>query len=417
VANGIHRGVPARFHFGWHGQTCVRDHVFMAASMRQAPNPGTGLQGESYSRRNRLTSTLDQPGNSRWFAIDEAGTDGDQLYGREHRYFALGGIAIDDADAAEILQDIRTRARVQAPEIKFQRSFSKPGDAWRRDVLAELLSASGTLADRTMLYVIDKRYMIVAKLVDLLIEERYHALGLDIVSNGIGRDIAIDLATLGPKATGADHFDTLLATTALFFSRKNRRGDKVSVDELYGVYQEAATRSRRKKNPAVRHLADVFELLAKRTRAHAEEFAADRAQAAAGAPSRAAGLDDDMMDPIIPALTALVSSASSRFGRLDILADEQRLLTDEKLDLLDQAMATMITMWHGRDGQALRGELLRGQSADHPSLQLADLVSGAALAATRHDDAKVGSPEDLELAVRQLFLPESVLIPPREMRG
>lgn len=383
----------------------------MPDPITRTPNFGTGLPGESYRRRNHPAPTSDQPGHNRWFAIDEAGTDGDQLYGREHRYFVLGGIAVDDTEAAEILQGIRTRTRLQAPEIKFQRSFTKPSDAWKRDILAELLSPSGTLADRTMLYVIDKRYMIVAKLVDLLIEERYHAVGIDIVSNGIGSQIAIDLATWGPKAVGADEFELLLSTTAMFFSRKNRRGDKVSVDELYRIYREAASCSRRKKNPSVRHLSDVFELLAKRTRVHAEEFAADRSQAAAGVPSTVAGLDDDVMDPIIPALTALVSSASARFGRLDILADEQRLLTDEKFDLLDKAIAAMITMWHRRDGQALRGELLRGQSASHPSLQLADLVSGAGLAATRRGDADPASHEDLDLAVQQLFLPDSVLIP------
>ncbi|MCP9207184.1 DUF3800 domain-containing protein [Streptomyces sp. NEAU-Y11] len=377
----------------------------------RTPNSGTGLPGASYSRRNHRALTSDQPGRSRWFAIDEAGNDGDQLYGREHRYFVLGGIAIDDAEAAEILQDIRTRARVQAPEIKFQRSFSKLGDAWKRDILAELLSPSGALAGRTMLYVVDKRYMIATKLVDLLIEERYHALGIDVVSNGIVRKIAIDLATWGPKAVGADHFDVLLATTAMFFSKKNRRGDKISADELYRIYREAASYSRRKKNPAVRHLADVFEFLAKRTRVYAEEFAAERSQAAAGVPSAVAGLDDDAMDPIIPALAALVSSASARFGRLDILADEQRLLTDEKFDVLDKAIAAMITTWHQRDGHALRGELVRGQSASHPSLQLADLVSGAGLASTRHSDTDPESQEDLDLAVRQIFLPDSLLIP------
>ncbi|MET7571236.1 DUF3800 domain-containing protein [Streptomyces sp. NPDC005492] len=383
----------------------------MSAPTTRISNAGTGLSGERYSRRNHPTPTSDQPGHSRWFAIDEAGTDGDQLYGREHRYFVLGGIAIDDAEAAETLQDIRTRARVQAPEIKFQRSFSKPGDSWRRDILADLLSPSGTLAGRTMLYVIDKRYMIVAKLVDLLIEERYHSIGIDIVSNGVGRKLAIDLTTWGPKAVGADHFEVLLSTTAMFFSKKNRRGDKVSTDELYGIYREAASYSRRKKNPSVRHLSDVFELLAKRTRGHAEEFAADRSKAAAGVASKFADLDDDAMDPIIPALTALLSSACSRLGRLDILADEQRLLTDEKFDILDKAIAAMTTMWHPRDGQALPGELLRGQSASHPSLQLADLVSGASLAAARRSDVDPASPEDLDLTVRQLFLPESVLIP------
>ena len=383
----------------------------MPADATRTPNPGTGLAGERFSRRNRQDPTDDQTGHGRWFAIDEAGTDGDQLYGREDRYLVLGGVAVDDVYAAEILRELRTRARLQAPEIKFQRSFSKPGDAGRRDVLAEYLAPSGALAEHTMLYIVDKRYMIAAKLVDLLIEEHYHAIGIDVVSNGVVRDMAIELATHGPKAVGDDQFETLLATTALFFSKKNRRGDKVSVDDLYDVYRQAAASARRKKNPAVRRLADILKLVATRTRPYAEEFAADRAQAAVGTSSVVADLDDDLMEPLIPAFTALVSSASARFGRLDVLADDQRLLTDEKFDLLDRAIATMTSLRHGHDGHALRGELVRGRSADHASLQLADLVSGAALAATRRIEDASGDQENLDDAVRRLVMPDSLLIP------
>jgi Protein of unknown function (DUF3800) len=383
----------------------------MPADAARTPNPGTGLPGEQFSRRNRPDPTHDQSGHGRWFAIDEAGTDGDQLYGRGDRYLVLGGVAVDDVHAAEILRDLRTRARLQAPEIKFQRSFSRPDDAWRRDVLAECLAPSGTLAERTMLFIVDKRFMIAAKLVDLLIEEHYHAIGIDVVSNGVVRDMAIELATHGPKAVGDDQFETLLATTALFFSKKNRRGDKVSVDQLYDIYRQAAASARRKKNPAVRRLAGILKLVATRTRPYAEEFAADRSKAAAGAPSNAAALDDDMMEPLIPAFTALVSSAAVRFGRLDVLADDQRLLTDEKFDVLDRAVAAMTSLWHGREGDALRGELVRGRSADHASLQLADLVSGAALTATRRIEDASGDLEDLDVAVRRLVMPDSLLIP------
>lgn len=54
------------------------------------------------------------------------------------------------------------------------------------------------------MYVIDKHYFVAAKLVDLLLEERFNALGYYIVSNGVGRQFALDLAAEGPRTLGRD---------------------------------------------------------------------------------------------------------------------------------------------------------------------------------------------------------------------
>lgn len=86
----------------------------MPAGAVRTPNPGTGLLGECFARRNRRNrrdSTDDRSGHGRWFAVDEAGTDGDQLYVGGDRHLVLGGVAVDDVHAAEILRDLRSQAR------------------------------------------------------------------------------------------------------------------------------------------------------------------------------------------------------------------------------------------------------------------------------------------------------------------
>ncbi|MFJ7334416.1 hypothetical protein ACIQUU_14335 [Streptomyces sp. NPDC101116] len=160
-------------------------------------------------------------------------------------------MAIDDAEAAGIVDTLRREAGIQKPatEVKFQKMFTGEGAGRRRGLLGELLSPGGPLHGRASVYVIDKHYFVVAKLVDLLLEERFNAMGYDTVSNGVGRQFALDLATEGPRALGRDGFDRLIATAVRLFSKKNRTGDQVTVDDLCTVLQESYAYARRRKDP------------------------------------------------------------------------------------------------------------------------------------------------------------------------
>ncbi|MGQ4479318.1 hypothetical protein [Streptomyces sp. SAS_276] len=76
-----------------------------------ASNDGTGLLGANFSRRNRQAPTDDHAGTGRWIAIDESGYDGDQLHDGD-RYVTLGSVAIDDAEAAAIVDALRGEAGI-----------------------------------------------------------------------------------------------------------------------------------------------------------------------------------------------------------------------------------------------------------------------------------------------------------------
>ncbi|WP_327707064.1 DUF3800 domain-containing protein [Streptomyces decoyicus] len=374
-----------------------------------APNAGTGLLGANFSRRNRQAPTDDCVGTGRWIAIDESGYHGDQLHGGD-RYMVLGSVAIDDAEAAGIVDTLRREAGIQksATEVKFQKMFTGGGAGQRRRLLGELLAPGGPLHDRASVYVIDKHYFVAAKLVDLLLEERFNAMGYDIVSNGVGRQFALDLATEGPRALGRDGFDRLIASAVGFFSKKNRKGDHVTVDDLYAVIRESCAYARRRKAPQAKKAAEVLEMLRK-TRPEAEEFVRERP--AEATPTGEHGLLDDTTDPLVTAVPTIILHASIRYGgKLQVLADDQRLLTDDKLDVLERG-ATAVGLVHGLiKGRHLQ-DLVRGRSVDHPSLQLADLVAGAGRVVARwHDGEDDPAGDDLHLVVAPLVDPQGMLM-------
>jgi hypothetical protein len=383
--------------------------VGMIESTRQS-NAGTGLLGDNYSRRNRPTPTEDGDGGreGRWIAIDESGYDGDQLHGRG-RYMTLGSVVVDDTEAASLVGTLRQHARIQesAPELKFQKMFTGTGGVHRRQLLAELLGPGGPLAGRASVYVIDKHYFVASKLVDLLLEEQCHAMGIDIVSNGLARQFARDLAAEGPRALGRDGFDRLLATAVGFFSKKNRNGDQMSVDDFYTVLRESCAYARRRKAPQAKKATDVLEML-RTTRSEAEAFARDRPTEPR--PAASDGLLDDSLDPLVTGVPTVIHNASVRYGgKLHALADDQRLLTDDKLDVLERGASAMGVI-RGLIREDHLGELVRGRSKDHPSLQLADLVAGAGLAvAKRHDGQDDPAGNDLYPVIVPLIDPNGLL--------
>ena len=71
-------------------------------------------------------------------ACDEAGHTGPDLLATDQRFFAFASVSIDDVEAWEIIQAVRTRHPVQMPELKAARLMnSRRG----RDLIADVVSA------------------------------------------------------------------------------------------------------------------------------------------------------------------------------------------------------------------------------------------------------------------------------------
>ncbi|MET8631762.1 hypothetical protein [Streptomyces sp. NPDC004680] len=364
--------------------------------LSRRPNSGTGLLGPNYARRNQLGPTADIVGEGRWVAVDESGWDGDQLHG-EHRsrYLSLGSVAISDADAEPIVEEIRAATRLQAPELKFSKVFAGPKNGQRRSVLSALLAPGGALHGRASVYLLDKHYFVVAKLIDLFVEEQAHKQGRDIRNTGRARKMARSLFAEGPRALGPALFDRLLSSTVAFTSHKNR-DRQVTVDDFYNVVEEAWARSYR------RNVTETLALL-RITRAEASEYLQDAHGPDAILPQA--------LEPLIPAVSAITTNWSKKLGKVNMLVDDQRALSDAIFDDIETEARDRghPEFRHLSRGVNL-GHLVRGQSAEHPSLQLADLISGAGFAvAQRHDGLVNPAGEDLYAVVVPLIDPAGML--------
>jgi hypothetical protein len=119
-----------------------------------------------------------------------------------------------------------------------------------------------------------------------------------------------------------------------------------------------------------------------------------------------------LLEMLIPAAAQTARRWGNRVGRVSLLTDEQRMFTDDTLRTVrlyasSPVGMTLMTRERGADVAAV----VRGSSADHPSIQLADLLAGAAAAVTeRH----TGNPSPVAEGLWPVIVPfvdESSLMP------
>lgn len=114
--------------------------------------------------------------------IDESGYTGGDLYNPQQPYFTIASSLIGDDGAAEILR--RCFPRYQGAEYKFV-------NIWKRDThrngLRTLAAEIPALADRLFFYVIDKRFSLIVKMFEYLVEPTFTAGGYDYYGNGYAR--------------------------------------------------------------------------------------------------------------------------------------------------------------------------------------------------------------------------------------
>lgn len=348
-----------------------------------------GLTGERYTAHTWTGAlTADDPSTGRWVAVDESGWDGEQLHCRERRHLVLGRVAIDDIEASGLLGELRRECGVQSvSEMKFR--------LMRADDRSERLSSlllSQELKGRCSVYIVDKEYCAVAKIVDLLEDQAYEA-GQDLISGGKAREMARTLFAHGPRALGQDRFSRLIEAFVKAFSSRGRKAPDESLEGLYDEIERCWSASTRKT------VSDLLRDL-RSTRPFAKDL-------------HLSGEDLPSLEMLIPSLTQLIRS-SRPLGRVRFLVDEQRAFTDDVLGMITRAVSTVgygtsLTLYHPDLRAVDLRDLLRGQSSVHPSLQLADLLAGAGGLVMNTPRGTDKSADALRSAVVPLIAPSSLL--------
>jgi hypothetical protein len=285
-------------------------------------------------------------------AFDEAGNTGADLLNVEQPVFALASVSFSRSEANEILEGIRTP---QANEVKFSR-LKRSESGWRR--ILKFLSSPELTSEKVVVMVVHKKFMVVSKIVDLLVETLAHEDGVDLHKDGANIAFSNLHFICMPALCGEEWTDSFLRR---FVDMVRQRTSK-SVRKFYqaaGVLYEISIS---------REYAELLTPILVSQRLIGKILA---------------WVDKNSLDPAIPTFVRHCALWGERFGgAFDLVHDASKPIFQEK-DTLEGLMSrgeeehligydrrTFIFPLRARGIQF-------GRSEDDPRLQVADLVAGA----------------------------------------
>lgn len=156
-------------------------------------------------------------------AFDESGHTGQDLLNRAQPIFTLASVHLSDSEAEDA---IKVLSPAKDRETKFSVLIrSREG----RQRIVSLLQSPYAEIGKAKTYVVHKPYMVVAKIVDLLIEPLAHRDGVDLYRQGCNIALANLYYTCLPTVCGEDEFTGLLAK----FVGMIRKKDEGSIMRFY----------------------------------------------------------------------------------------------------------------------------------------------------------------------------------------
>lgn len=289
-------------------------------------------------------------------ACDESGSEGEAVVDSTHPVFCHGSTDLDQEAAEKVMVGLRRDLRSQAEEIKTEH-LMRPSAV---PVRSALFSDGGPLYGHALMYLVDKQYFVVAKVIDLLVEELAHSGGYDLYGTDQARVMAHTLYREGPRAFTSADWDNLLRRFNSVMRSTQRKGAKATVDELFDAIERLRFRSRRKG------IDGIIELLW-RTRPFAEEF---QAQLASREVMKT-------MDPLLAALPETIRIwHAEKQESISIVHDQQAALDPVTVEETLQYLRDPLPEFQRFYGPAAIDEVIQVDSRNDPRVQVADLVAG-----------------------------------------
>lgn len=283
---------------------------------------------------------------------DEAGNTGANLLDPEQPMFILSSNDLSSDEANDLLEHVRG---LQGGEPKFSVLRRRPEGIAR---IIRLLSDPRLTADRVRASVYHKRYMVVTKLVDLVMENVFHAMGRDLYRRGENIATANMLFFCMPAFCGEEPTNRFLQS----FVNLIRQGPTLHKDNFYR---------------AAREMVDASS--SEQFKSHLSMFAAEELF-----PLWFHDFDWSSLDPAIPALFhQIVVWGGRKQDRFHVLHDRSKPI------LASQATFESMLAGPGESSEIIGPDrrrilfplraatLSQGDSTEHPQLQIADLCAGA----------------------------------------
>jgi hypothetical protein len=117
--------------------------------------------------------------------FDESGNTGLNLLDPQQKFFSLGSTDLVEREAFDILKKHFPRHIRQ--DIKFKKLFKSSANY---DSLVDFAKTVGTQPDRFFCYLMDKRFAVLCRLIDWLVEPMFHDRGYDWYKSDYGRSYA-----------------------------------------------------------------------------------------------------------------------------------------------------------------------------------------------------------------------------------
>lgn len=295
------------------------------------------------------------PGGPLQIACDESGYEGEKLIGTTTDVFAHGSVRLDIASASDCMQELRDRIRSPATEYKANHVLREK----HRSVLRWLLGPSGPLQRGAHVFLIDKAYFVVGKVIDVLLAEVGAVGSVGPAQDAHVEGMAVALYRQGRDAFPGDHWEAFLASSNDLLRAKDRPDGRAPVDSFFQTLEVM----RRAGTPGQAN--EILDLLW-RARPRAEWF-------------RARLLEDPTkvlhLDPLVPAIVGAVVHWGAGRQPIAIVHDRQNTLTAERIAQIKDAIADRSTAPDNAGGAGLTSLTLVDSMVD-PRVQVADVLAG-----------------------------------------
>ncbi len=138
------------------------------------------------------------------FSIDESGYTGFDLLNPDQRFQGASATSISDEDAAKLINEYFPK--LQAPELKYVSLARRESNRTRllnlqRDILSE---------NKCVTYICDKRYLLTLMFLDIAVEPFYYERGFDFYKDGQNYALASLLYLVGPTIIGKAQYEKLM---------------------------------------------------------------------------------------------------------------------------------------------------------------------------------------------------------------
>lgn len=281
-------------------------------------------------------------------ACDESGSEGERLVGGNTDVFAHGSVMVDGDVAAACVAELRERIRSPAVEYKANHLLRRK----HRAALAWFLGDGGPIAGAAHVYLVDKPFLLVTRVVAE-------------VAGGTAAAAAA-LYRAGPGAFGADRWAAFL-TASNDLLRASVRWVVADPATAFATAVDGLALGGESRGTEAAAVVDGVR--AGRARAVELREALDRGHGAIAS-----------LDPLVPAFARTVEYWSAGGRPVRVLHDEQRMLTPERLAAL------------GTLGGRLAGVRF-ADSMTEPRVQVADFLAGVARRLAEDELAGAHDPE------------------------